>query len=80
MQLRTIALASGALLTATLRHFLVGRITHPTPPGHPCHGLSNSDWTLLMGTRSISLFFFVMVLLAVALGAAVIAIPTIGAA
>ncbi len=34
-----------------------------------------------MGTRSIALFFFfVMVLLAVALGAAVIAIPTIGAA
>ncbi len=33
-----------------------------------------------MGTRSIALFFFVMVLLAVVLGAAVIAIPTIGAA
>jgi hypothetical protein len=33
-----------------------------------------------MGTRSIALFFFVMVLLAVVLGAAVIAIPAIGAA
>lgn len=33
-----------------------------------------------MGIRSVALFFFVMALLAVALGAAIIVIPTIGAA
>lgn len=37
-----------------------------------------SDWTIPLETRKIALFFFGMVLVAVALGVAVIAITSMG--
>lgn len=46
---------------------------------YPAHVLPAQDWICLLETRSIAIFFVCLMLLAVAMGAALIAFGTMGA-